>query len=66
MRIRYEVYWKDYWNKKVEDIGSLVDYWSCVDLNRGRTLAKRQFGSMVKDPDALFVLERRNKDGKSY
>ena len=59
MKIKYEVYFKDYWNKKADNIGFFFDFWNEIDFERGRTLAKKQFGSLVKDPDALFVLARR-------
>jgi hypothetical protein len=59
MKIKYEVYFKDYWTKQSNNIGFFIDYWKEIDFERGRRLAKKHYGSMVKDPDALFVLKGR-------
>ncbi len=59
MQIRYTVYYRDYWTKKAEDIGFFIDFWKEIDFRRGRTLALKHFGHLVKDRNALFVLAEK-------
>jgi len=64
MKIKYDVYFRDYWNKESVNIGFFFDFWNEIDFSRGRRLAKGYYGSLVKDPNAIFVLgkeERRNE-----
>ena len=61
MKIKYNVYYKDYEHKKANEIGSLIDFWEGIDFPRGLSLARKQFGTLVKDPNAIFVLARKEK-----
>ena len=61
MKIRYEVYFRDYESKKADEIGFFIDFWKEIDFTRGRSIARKHFGSLVKDPNAIFVLGRKEK-----
>ncbi len=64
MKIKYEVYWRNYYSKESVNIGFFFDFWKEIDFDRGRRLARQYYGSLVKDPNAIFVLgkeERRNE-----
>ena len=61
MRIRYEVYFKDYEHHVAHNIGFFIDFWENIDFSRGRVLARKHFGTLVKDPNALFVLAKKEK-----
>jgi len=59
MKIKYEVYFRDYWHKESVNIGFFFDFWNEIDFSRGRKLARQYYGHLVKDPNAIFVLGRK-------
>ena len=61
MQIKYDVYYKNYKEKRANNIGLFVDFWNEIDFARGRVLARKYFGTLVNDPNALFVLAREIK-----
>ncbi len=61
MQIIYQVYLRDYKQRKTEFIGTIVDYWQEVDFIRAREKAIQTFGKMVPDPRAIFVLKEVGK-----
>ncbi len=64
MKIKYDVYWRNYFSKESVNIGFFFDFWDKIDFSRGRKLARQHYGALVKDPNAIFVLgkeERRSE-----
>ena len=62
MKIKYEVYLRNYSQKQTDKIGFFIDFWQGVDFARGMKLARQYYGHLVKDPNAIFVLGRKESN----